>query len=264
MTLAYTRKGSGRQSVLCVTGLGGHADFWSELGDSLADDFNVISFDQRGCGVNRGAEGRHTLDEIAADALGILDDAGVDRAIVIGHSMGGVVTQGLVIDHPERFEAAVFSGTFCVFDWYMMAVGDLRQQLLDGGGAAGFGQLSALLAMPASDVADRAYDLRGRLAQVTPRMPDAVMMKRMQAPYGFDRREELRQLALPAMVIGASDDLLAPIYQSRLIADLIPDARLEVVDGGHFFPKTRPGVYREKVGAFLRSLSPAVSPATSA
>ncbi|KRB85323.1 hypothetical protein ASE00_00500 [Sphingomonas sp. Root710] len=256
MTLGYTSKGSGQRSVLCVTGLGGHADFWSELGDSLADEFRVISFDQRGCGANIAVEGRHTLDEIAADALAILDDAGIDRTIVIGHSMGGVITQGLLIDHPERFEAGVLSGTFCVFDWYMMAVGDLRQQLLDGGGARGWGQLSALLAMPAGDVADPAYDLRGRLERITPRMPDAVMMKRMQAPYGFDRRDALRQLALPVMVIGASDDLLAPIYQSRMIADLVPDAQLEIVDGGHFFPKTRPDLYREKIGGFVRSLGP--------
>jgi pimeloyl-ACP methyl ester carboxylesterase len=264
MALTYTRKGSGRQSVLCVTGLGGHSDFWSGLGAALADEFTVISFDQRGCGVNHAMPGLHTLDEIAADALAILDDAAIDRTIIIGHSMGGVVTQGLVIDHPDRFEAAIFSGTFCVFDWYMMALGDLRQKLLDSGGAEAFGQLSALLAMPATNVLDPAYDLRGRLASVAPRMPDAVMMKRQQAPYGFDRRRELAQLTLPAMVIGAADDLLAPLYQSQMIADLVPGSRLEIVDGGHFFPNTRPDLYREKVGGFLRSLDSSSSRARGA
>lgn len=254
MTLAYNRNGTGSRTILCITGLNGHAGFWDGFRDALSETHSVITFDQRGCGANRDVAGVHTLAEIASDAVDILDHAGVDQAIVVGHSMGGVITQCLALDHPARVSAAVFSGTFCAFDWYMETLGDLRQQLLDQAGAEACGRLSALLAMPGGNVLDPRYNLQARLANISAKAPDAVMMARMQAPYGFDRRDELPRLAIPSFVIGAADDLLAPLYQSRTIASLVPGAALEVVDGGHFFPNTRPELYLTKVGGFIKSL----------
>lgn len=254
MTLAYNRDGTGSSTILCMTGLNGHAAFWNGLRSALSDAFTVISFDQRGCGANRDVPGEHTLAEIAADAIAILNDARSDQAIVIGHSLGGVVTQCLMLDHPERFSAAVFSGTFCAFDWYMEAVGDLRQDMLDSSGPEAFGRISALLAMPGGNVKDPRFDLQHRLANVSPKAPDAVMMARMQAPYGFDRRAELPKIAVPCLVVGASDDMLAPAYQSQEIAELVPNATLTIIDGGHFFPNTRPDLYVDIVGKFVRSL----------
>lgn len=254
MTLVYDKAGTGERTIICVTGLNGHAAFWNAFQNAVSDSFTVITFDQRGCGANRHVVGEHTLSEIVSDTIAILDDAGVDKTIVIGHSLGGVVTQCLMLDHPERFNAAVFSGTFCAFDWYMAAVGDLRQELLDRSGPEGFGKISALLAMPGGNVNDPSYDLRHRLANISPKAPDAVMMARMQAPYGFDRRAELPRISVPCLVIGASDDLLAPLYQSQEIAELVPDAMLEIIDGGHFFPNTRSELYLSKVGGFIRSL----------
>lgn len=254
MALVYNRAGSGEHTILCITGLNGHAQFWDGFQAELSDDFTVITFDQRGCGANRDVAGEHTLAEIVSDAVAILDAAGVDRAIVIGHSMGGVIAQCLALDHPHRVRAAIFSGTFCDFDWYMQALGNLRQQLLDQMGAEVCGRLSALLAMPGGNVKDPRYDLQRRLANVSAKAPDDVMLARMKAPFGFDRRDELNRILVPSLVIGASDDLLAPPYQSQAIADRVPGAVLEIVDGGHFFPNTRPEVYLSKVGGFIRSL----------
>lgn len=147
-------------------------------------------------------------------------------------------------------KSAVFSGTFCAFDWYMTTIGDLRQKVLESAGSAAFGQLSALLAMPGANVLDPSYDLKARLDS-GPKATDHVMQQRQKAPYSFDRRDELRKVVLPSLVVGASDDLLAPPYQSRNIAELIPGARLEMLDGGHFFPVTRPEAYFKIVQPFL-------------
>jgi pimeloyl-ACP methyl ester carboxylesterase len=253
MTLAYNKEGSGDRTILCITGLNGHASFWTNFRQALADTCTIISFDQRGCGDNRDVAGEHTLAEIVADTIDVLDDAGVDRAIVIGHSMGGVITQCLALDHPERVRAAVFSGTFCTFDWYMQNTNNLRQEILDKVGTEACARFSAVLAMPGGNVMDERYDLHSRITNVSSKAPDDVIMGRMRAPYGFDRRAELPRIAIPTLVIGAADDLLAPLYQSKAIAELIPGAELEVVDGGHFFVNTRPETYLEKVGAFIMS-----------
>ncbi|MBY3171499.1 MULTISPECIES: alpha/beta fold hydrolase [Rhizobium] len=248
--LAYNKEGSGERALLLITGLGGHASFWDKQRPGLAEQFTVLSFDQRGMGANREVTGRHTLDEIVSDAISILDDAGVAKASIIGHSMGGVITQCIVLDHPSRVRSAVFSGTFCAFDWYMMTIGNLRQKVLETAGSAAFGHLSALLAMPGANVLDPSYDLKARL-DGGPKATDQVMQLRQKAVYSFDRRDELRQVDLPSLVVGATDDMLAPPYQSRNIAELIPGARLEMLDGGHFFPVTRPERYFEVIQPFL-------------
>ncbi|GLQ80798.1 hydrolase [Mesorhizobium huakuii] len=253
MVLAYNREGTGARTILLVTGLGGHANFWNAHRPKLAERFTVLSFDQRGCGANRAREGVHTLQEIVGDAIDILAEAEASRVTVVGHSMGGVIAQCLVLDHPELFEAAVFSGTFCAFDRYMEFINDLRQRVLDAAGTVTCGHLSAILAMPGGDVLDPNYDLMGRIQNITQSMADEVLSARMRAPYKFDRREELRSVELPSLVIGASDDMLAAEYQSREIAALIKGARLEIMNGGHFFPNTRPQRYWEILEGFLRS-----------
>lgn len=248
--IAYNREGNGEHALLLITGLSGHANFWDQQRSRLAEQFTVLSFDQRGCGANRDIPGLHSLNEIVEDAISILDDVGAATASVIGHSMGGVITQCIVLDHPSRVRSAVFSGTFCAFDWYMMTIGDLRQKVLEAAGSTAFGHLSSLLAMPGANVLDPAYDLRARL-DTTPKAADHVMLQRQKAPYSFDRREELRRVTVPSLVVGALDDMLAPPYQSRNIFELIPGARLEMLDGGHFFPVTRPERYLEIVQPFL-------------
>lgn len=255
MTLAYNREGAGTQAVLLVTGLGGHAEFWSSLRQDLSSSHTVISFDQRGCGANRDLAGKHTLAEIVQDANDILDDAGLVKVSLVGHSMGGVVAQCLVLDHADRFNAVVFSGTFCAFDWYMTMLGDLRNQVLNDSGPEAYGKLSALLAMPGGNVLDAEYDLHSRVNRPA-KMPSSVVQARQNAPYGFDRRRELVSISIPSLVVGATDDMLAPLYQSKEIARLIPDAQLEVMDGGHFFPVTRSQIYAEKLRNFLGTVPP--------
>jgi aminoacrylate hydrolase len=254
MTLHYNIQGSGARTVLLVTGLGGHANFWDAHRSYLAEKYTVISFDQRGCGANRDVEGVHTLREIVSDAVGILDDAQVTKATVIGHSMGGVITQCLVLDHRQRVEAAVFSGTFCAFDRYMEFINNLRQRVLDTAGTETCGQLSAILAMPGGNVLDPSYDLMSRIKTIRQTMADDVLAARMKAPFNFDRRDELRAIeGLPSLVLGASDDMLAAEYQSREIASLVRGSQIEIIDGGHFFPNTRAARYRELIGSFLQS-----------
>jgi aminoacrylate hydrolase len=250
MTLAYNLDGASPQAVLLVTGLGGHAEFWNSLRQALSPSYTVISFDQRGCGANKDVAGQHTLAEIAQDAIEILDDAGFAKVSLVGHSMGGVIAQCLVLDHPHRFNAVVFSGTFCAFDWYMTMVGDLRNQVLSEAGPEAYGKLSALLAMPGGNVLDADYDLQSRVNRPA-RVPSPVVQARQNAPYGFDRRSELGSVTIPSLVVGAADDMLAPLYQSKEIASLIPGSQLEVMDGGHFFPVTRSRLYAEKLGNFL-------------
>lgn len=109
--LAWTAEGAG-EPLLLVAGQATAMAGWGPTAAALAKHFRVIRFDHRGTGGSgRGEAGRYTTRHFAADALSVLEAAGVEAAHVYGHSMGGRVAQWLAIDHPARVRTLIFAST---------------------------------------------------------------------------------------------------------------------------------------------------------
>ncbi|WP_246791789.1 alpha/beta fold hydrolase [Burkholderia perseverans] len=101
----YVLAGDGPRKVLVMSGWFGSADDWQPLVPALdTDTFSYLLFDYRGYGRSRGRDGAFTFEEAAGDALALADHLGWDRFSVIGHSMGGVAIQRLLLAAPERIE----------------------------------------------------------------------------------------------------------------------------------------------------------------
>lgn len=122
VTITYEEQGAG-QPLLLVMGLGAQLIDWPEgFVDRLAQHFRVIRFDNRDSGLStefsgpgmtstdyfksivtrRKPEAIYTLSDMAGDAIAVLDAVGADRAHVVGASMGGMISQTVAIEHPER------------------------------------------------------------------------------------------------------------------------------------------------------------------
>lgn len=100
--IAYQAQGSGTP-VLLIQGWAYPAASWYRQVEALAPKHRVITVDNRGAGLTGDAPGApYTVEMMAADCLAVLDDAGVDRAHVVGISMGGLMAQELALSHPER------------------------------------------------------------------------------------------------------------------------------------------------------------------
>ena len=110
-SLLYSRSGDG-PSVLLIQGVGVVGNGWTPQVDGLRGQFTLVSFDNRGIGASVNRDGRLTIDEMAADALAILDAEGIDRVHVAGHSMGGVIAQALALRAPARIKSLAFLCTF--------------------------------------------------------------------------------------------------------------------------------------------------------
>src|SRR5262249_18152773 len=91
--------------VLLSHGLATDLSMWDELADALSDRFRVLRYDARGHGGSAATEGDYTLDQLVADAAGILDAFEVAQAHFCGLSMGGMVGLGLLLDHPHRIKS---------------------------------------------------------------------------------------------------------------------------------------------------------------
>ena len=127
ITIEYEEYGAG-EPLLLVMGLGGQLTAWPDgLVEQLAERFRVIAFDNRDAGLSsevpgpmltpreylrsvvtrRPAEAGYTVADMAGDAVGLLDALGIERAHVVGVSMGGMIAQTMAVDHPGRVRSLV-------------------------------------------------------------------------------------------------------------------------------------------------------------
>jgi 3-oxoadipate enol-lactonase len=108
--LYYELHGNGEPLVL-IPGIGYDGWMWHKMIPGLDDHFQVISIDNRGAGQSDKPAGPYTAQILAADIVGMLDDFGIAKAHILGHSMGGFIAQALAIDYPERVDRLILSAT---------------------------------------------------------------------------------------------------------------------------------------------------------
>ena len=248
--------------VLLINGLGSQMTRWpSEFCEKLAGNgFRVLRFDNRDTGLSTWFKPGETyaLSDMAADAMAVLDAAGVRQAHVAGVSMGGMIAQAVAIAYPER----VLSITSI-----MSATG--APGTLDSSPAAG-AVLTTAPPDPAKDY-DAFLDsaVKNALVIGSPAYPwpEGALRRRAAAeharafnPTGSarqmqairadgDRTERLGKLKLPAVVVHGADDPLVPPLGGQATAAAIPGAELRMIPGmGHDLP---PGLYDTIIDAIL-------------
>ena len=108
--IAHEVLGEG-EPLLFVHGLGYDRRGWGPLPQLLSKDFEVVVFDNRGVGESDVPEGPYSVAQLAADAIAVLDAAKVERAHVLGVSLGGYVTQEIALTYPRRVRKLVLGST---------------------------------------------------------------------------------------------------------------------------------------------------------
>src|SRR5258706_11915286 len=122
------------QPLLMIQGLGADARGWLLQRRALGRNYRVITFDNRGVGRSDKPDGPYDLEEMARDAVAVLDAAGCESAHVMGASMGGVITQILGVRHPARVRSLVLACTACRHEpWRVELLGEWADTALTHG-----------------------------------------------------------------------------------------------------------------------------------
>ncbi len=222
----------GGQPVLMIQGLGADKHGWDLQRLALAPRYRVVAFDNRGVGRSDKPFGAYRLDQMARDAVAVLDAAGFETAHVVGASMGGAISQILAIDHPYRLRSLTLACTACrVIPW--------RRELL-----AGWGEIAAARGMGA--VADEAarwligprsfrrlWPALGWLGPIAAGGPAHGFVGQVRAILAAEDANagRLASIRVPTLVVVGNQDVLTPRGDSEELADLIPTAELVVVSG---------------------------------
>jgi pimeloyl-ACP methyl ester carboxylesterase len=257
--LFHQRRGAG-EPLLLIQGMSGTHLAWGEpfLAD-LERDFDVVAYDHRGIGRSDRVEDAFTIAELAQDAAGLLDELGWESAHVVGISMGGMVAQELGLDHPERIRTLTLGCTYCGGAGSSLApqatIEKLSAGMMSGDRELAIRNGFEVNVSAAFAEAPGNYETFREMAKSLP-APVPVIMLQMQAIAAHDTSARLPSLDVPALVIHGDADAMIPVENGRLIASLIPGARLEVLEGvGHMFWWEQPARSAELVRH--RALAPA-------
>ncbi|MBB3396191.1 alpha/beta fold hydrolase [Rhizobium sp. BK060] len=249
--MTYDVSGAG-EAMLLIPGLGGSASFWNAVAARLIDNYTVIRFDHRGTGRSDRPNFKGSISRIAQDARELLGAVGHSSATIVGHSTGGMVAQYLALDHPDTVARLVISGSWEQPDARFRAMFEARLRVLLDAGPQTYQTLTHALGYPAAYLEDNRQDLlrtvEGAEAALSPL---SVAAGRIEMLLSDHRASELASIRAPTLIIGATDDALVPFYHSQRLATLIPSARLEALDGAHFFPKVHPDRFVKIVRQFV-------------
>ncbi len=212
-----------KSTVLLITGLGGRASFWDRQVPALATRFAPLTYDLKA---------RNSVEMLAQDALDLLDERGIERCHIVGHSTGGAIAQVLAADQPERVRSVVLSATWCAPTPPFAALFRLRKRVLAELGPQEAATLGALIAWPDDWLAAHPELIGAHDPADTP-----GLAMRMDAILAFDRSAKLGAIRAPTLVLCAEDDRLVPLGHSRRIAAGIPGAVLRVLPRGGHFPQ---------------------------
>jgi pimeloyl-ACP methyl ester carboxylesterase len=250
--LHYVRQGDG-EPLLLIQGMSANHLHWGDdfLG-LLTDGFDVVAYDHRGIGHSDAAGEPFTIAELADDAAALLDALGWESAHVMGISMGGMVAQELALNHPERVRTLTLGCTYCGGEGSSTtdaAVVQRLGELMLGGRteeALRYGFEVNVSPAYAADPAN--FELVRRITAELPAGLDVLLLQ-VQAIAGHDTSGRLGELTVPTLVVHGELDRMLPADNGRMIAGLVPGARLEVFDGvGHAFWWERP----ERTAELLR------------
>jgi len=248
MKIAWESHGAGTP-VLMIQGLGYGRWGWDPVVPALAERHRVLTFDNRGIGESDKPEGPYTARLMADDALQVLDEAGVERAHVVGASLGGMIAQELVMLAPDRVEKLVLCCTALRSDAFPFPAATV--------------QLMAEAPTLAPDVALRRFVENALGAHPSPELVDEIVALRManppdpagwqaQAAAGATFPGVEGTIEKPTLILHGTEDNVVDVRHAELLAERIPGARLELLPGtGHLFFWEDPQAFLGPVLEFL-------------
>jgi 3-oxoadipate enol-lactonase len=256
-TLWLTEQGD--QQALPVVFLHGfpfsHAMWQAQLA-AVGREFRAIAYDLRGHGESSVGDGQYSIEGHADDLLAVLDYLAIDRAVVVGLSMGGYIALRALERNPERFRGVVLCDTQSAADTDegRIARAAAGRKVLASGSAA-FADEFLPKVFAAASFARRPEAVAMIRDTIAHTPPLAIAGTLLAIAGRTDTTASLAQIAVPTLILVGEHDTLTPPAAARAMHERIPGSVLaEVPDAAHLAPLENPAVVNTHLRDFLREV----------
>jgi 3-oxoadipate enol-lactonase len=247
--MQFEAQGQG-EAVVMVHGLGGTSNVWQAQAKALSQGFRVIRPDLPGSGRSRH-EGKLSIDGFVQELKALFDREAIDKAVLVGHSLGTLVVQHFAVKYPDRVSKLVLVGPVkAPADAGRQGPRDRARKVRAEGMEAIADAVVAAATSPCEQVQ----------ASIAPAMIRELLMRQVAEAYAAtcealsDAQEPNQQaISCSTLLVVGSDDKVGPPAVAREIASRLPNAKVvEVPDAGHWLTLEQPAAVTSAIEAFLK------------
>ncbi len=251
----YEEQGKG-EPVLLIQGLGYPSGMWFLQIPYLSRYFRTITFDNRGVGRSDKPDEEYSVGLMASDAVELLHALCIEKAHVIGVSMGGYIAQEMALQHPDEVRRLVLLATTCGGPEYLELTKDL------------WNETAAFRNLPADEMIRKGMALAAApgFAQKHPELIERgvqVRLENLQPLYAFNRqaaaafhfnsKDRTHLIHHPTLILAGAEDRVMPLQLTQVLAERIPKASLTVFPNtGHLLFLERNQEINQAILEFLK------------
>ena len=242
-------------AIVFINGLGAQLLYWMQVASRLSAHRRVIVFDHRGSGRSATASAPVTVEQMSDDLMGMLDALGVERATLVGHSMGGYIAMQVAAEHPSRVHRLVLYSTSAEMNWPALRFIESVERVWSECPDISSGGLTRIFTpwnwSPARLRDNALMETIVQLADANPyKMTLEGFRAQVEACRAFEGSRLLPRIAAPTLVVGGAHDLIAPLELQRNLTRQVEGSRLAVSESGHNTHLEEPDWFTEQVLAF--------------
>ncbi len=258
--IAFQIAGDEGEPIVFLHGIGGDAESWRLQLDSFSGEFRAIAWDMPGYGDTAPLE-TMTFPSLVDAVSALFDRLSIERAHLVGHSLGGMIAQAFALARPDRLRSLTLVATSSAFGKRNNGKPDkswqdsfIEQRLgpLDRG--ASMAELAPMLVQDLVGDEPDPNVIKQAVAAMAA-VPEAGYRDAIRCLATFDLAQSVAGIDVPTLLIAGEKDPVVPPRVMRHMAEALSNARLEVVTGsGHLVHLERPEFFNSVLSDFLRSL----------
>jgi pimeloyl-ACP methyl ester carboxylesterase len=265
INIAYKRFGQGKP-ILFIAGTSQTKDAWEPtvLSELAATNHTVIVFDNRGMGDTPAGTNPFSIEQFANDTAGLLDALHIEKADVLGASLGSFIAQELTLNYPEKVDRLILHAAYCGGNETVYPTGEALEtimtlsspQILRNMTAEEQAMILAQIMFPQEWLEEHPKVLSSviQLAPSISASPEIIQQQGLASATWKGSCDRLSNITQPTLVIAGDQDLLAPAANSVMMAQRIPNSWLVLIQGtGHGMMFQVPTEFSAIMQAFLET-----------
>ena len=258
INMYYETHGEGEPLIL-ISGNGAESSQWKDMIPTFSKDYKVIPFDNRGAGRTDRPDIEYSMDMMTADVIGLMDALRIEKAHILGASMGGMIAQNIAYLYPNRVKSLILVVTSMKESPRAnYACKQAIKRVMNGSDPDALAEYSAVWSFPEEVLANPGAVDRIKSAMATVLNPQTVdaFKRQNDAIATFDSSGWISEITVPTLVIAGDGDIIWPQkYSGDKLAKAISSSKFVSLPGAHMAYLLSAEAFQNHVMEFLASFN---------